>query len=93
MTAEPGHHGTDCRVPAALDFAPIDIATESRDQDGRLVTADGRLVANLVRLSGQHLLADHWFLEAGFGRFLGIQDMTFRDLDDARRWFLKHLPS
>jgi len=52
-----------------LVVEPVRVATGSADEDGRLVLADGRLVAVLVRLADEiHAgRVGSWFMEAGFG--------------------------
>lgn len=71
-----------------LVMKPVAIDTGSDDQDGRLVLADGRLVAVLVRLADlSHAdQAGHWFLEAGFGRCASTLPPVFDSLDAARDW-------
>lgn len=70
--------------------------TGSGDEDGRLVLADGRLVAVLVRL-GDLAHAEHagllgaWFLEAGFGPCAHATPPVFCDLDAAQTWIRRQL--
>lgn len=53
----------------SLVVAPVRVATGSADEDGRLVLADGQLVAVLVRLADETHAGrvGSWFVEAGFG--------------------------
>ncbi len=70
-----------------LGFRRVTVDTNAPDQEGRLVFADDRLVAVLVRLSGQHgRKAGRWYLEHGFGRLDGPAHPIFADLDEARDW-------
>ena len=72
-----------------LVFEPIRVETGSADEDGRLVLADGKLVAVLVRLSNKHEqpeLRSAWFLEVGFGSWLGNRHEVFATLEDAEAW-------
>ena len=74
-----------------LRFQPTRVATGSMDEEGLLVLADERLVAVLVRLSGEEHgeLIGAWFLEAGFGQCASIQPPTFTTLEEAETW-LEH---
>ena len=66
---------------------PVQIQTGSADEEGRLVFADGWLVAVLVRLSAQHgSLAGHWYYEHGFGPFNGPTHPIFATLEAAQDW-------
>jgi len=71
----------------------VPVHTGSPDQDGCLLFADGRLVAVLVRLSGEHdpELVGKWFLEHGFGRLDAPEQPVFDDLDVAQRWVILRL--
>jgi hypothetical protein len=70
-----------------LALEPVRVATGGEGEEGRLVFADGRLAAVLVRLSEQHgELAGRWFLEAGFGRLDGPNHPVFDDLAAAETW-------
>jgi hypothetical protein len=76
----------------SLHLQPVPIATGSRDAESRLVSADGFLVAVLVRLSEDHGAdGGKWFLEAGFGRVDDQGQPTFADLDDAQAWIQHRL--
>lgn len=69
-----------------LELRPIEIADE-RDQVGRLVLCDGRLVAVLCQLSDEHGdVAGRWFVECGFGQFGGVEEY-FDNLEIAETWF------
>ena len=72
----------------AITLQPIPVMTGSQDQEGRLVLADGQLVAVLVRLAdGVH--GDKrggWFLETGYGRRNGPAHPVFASLDEAEIW-------
>ena len=70
-----------------LTLEPVHIQTGSSDEEGRLVFADGRLVAVLVRLSDQHGdVAGHWYYEHGFGPFNGPAHPTFPPLEAAQNY-------
>jgi hypothetical protein len=64
----------------AFAYQPVTVRTNSADEDGRLVFADGNLIALLVRLSDGHAdMADLWFLEACFTCPVGGKHPIFRD--------------
>jgi hypothetical protein len=71
---------------------PIPVHTGAADEEGRLVVANGRLVAVLVRLADQvHTsLVGCWFLEAGFGPCAGAAPV-FDSLEGARNWIAGRL--
>jgi len=73
--------------------AAVPVNTGSHDDDGRLVLADGRLVAVLVRLADQAHAEQSgaWFLEAGFGPCAGAQFAVFDSLDVAQDWVRRKL--
>jgi hypothetical protein len=73
----------------AISLQTIEMGLES-ERDGRLVLADGALVAVLVRLSDGYPDAQmhgSWFVEGAFGAAAHASGRIFRDLDDAQRWF------
>ncbi len=72
----------------------IPVHTGAADEEGRLVVANGRLVAVLVRLADQvHTnLVGCWFLEAGFGPCAGTAPV-FDSLEGARSWIANRLGS
>jgi hypothetical protein len=73
-------------------LADVKVNTCSDDQDGRLVFADERLVAVLVRLSDRHgENAGHWYVEHGFGPLDGRAHPTFDGLDAAEAWIAMRL--
>jgi hypothetical protein len=76
-----------------LTLQPIPVFTASADEDGRLVLADGHLVAVLVRLSDDNEphLRGSWFLEAGFGLLDNAVKEIFLDLEHARTWIYGRL--
>lgn len=73
---------------ASLLLSPVTILTGSDDEDGRLVSTNGRLVAVLIRLSDKvHAeLVGSWFLEVGFGPCSQVTPQVFKSLDEARGW-------
>ena len=77
-----------------LTLQPVLVDTASRDIEGRLVLADQKLVAVLVRLDGEEhgSLRGSWLLEAAFGPCTapGLPS-TFTSLDEAERFIGKQL--
>ena len=73
-----------------FSLQPINVATETEDEEGVLVLADNRLVAVLVRLRApyHHGIEGHWFLEAGFGRCATAMADSFVSLEAALRWIV-----
>jgi hypothetical protein len=70
-----------------LGFQPVIVDTNAPDEEGRLVFANDRLVAVLVRLSEEHgRKAGRWYLEQGFGKLEGLVPPIFTDLDEAQDW-------
>jgi hypothetical protein len=82
----------DRATPANLEMRPIPVHTGAADEEGRLVVANGRLVAVLVRLADQvHTsLVGCWFLEAGFGPCAGATPV-FDSLEGAQNWIADRL--
>ncbi len=71
-----------------LTLQAVQVAN-GHDEEGRLVFADGRLVAVLVQLSGLHEelgMTGQWFLETGYGRRLAGEHPTLPDLSAAEEW-------
>jgi hypothetical protein len=75
-----------------LSLQPMRVAT-GFDEEGMLVLdEEQRLVAVLVRLSGENEVAPgQWYLEAGFGQIDGVQHPGFADLDIAQDWISQRL--
>ncbi|HEX2054777.1 MAG TPA: hypothetical protein VHJ78_13770 [Actinomycetota bacterium] len=80
-------------MPPPLTYRPVRVATGSDDEDGRLVLADGRLVAVLVHLAGEEHkeLRGGWFLEAGFGCCAVPAPGVFPTIEDAEAWIGEQL--
>lgn len=77
----PDHDG------AALVLRPVQVDTQGDDEEGCLAFHHGRLVAVLVRLSGQHgAIAGQWHFEHGFGLLDLPENPCFATLDAARDW-------
>lgn len=77
-------------VATLVVLQPIQVETGSADQEGRLVMADGRLIAILVRLDDpEHEAVGHWFLEVALGGLQGHNAPVFATLEEATRW-LRH---
>lgn len=64
---------------------PIAADTASPDHEGMLVSANGLLVAVLVRLDDKHETSDCWLQEAPLGRFRVIRTPPFANLECAAR--------
>ncbi|MCJ2005509.1 hypothetical protein [Methylobacterium sp. J-092] len=78
-------------VETLLVLQPIMVDTGSPDWEGRLVLANGLLIAVLVRLdTPDHELGNGWFVEAAFGRLIGISAPIFATLEEAMRWLRQH---
>lgn len=75
--------------PRQISLQPVRIDTGSRDEEGFLVFADGRLIAVLVRLEDEEHgpVRGKLFLETGFGAFAATEAVYFDDPDRARAWF------
>jgi hypothetical protein len=75
-----------------LGFQPVTVETNAPDEEGRLVFANNRLVAVLVRLSHEHgRKAGRWYLEHGFGKLEGLVAPIFADLDEAQDWVAQRI--
>lgn len=74
---------------------PVQVNTASQDREGRLVLADGCLVAVLVRLDGEEhgALRGQWLLEAGFGPCGEGPPSPFLSLEDAGQWICLQIGS
>jgi hypothetical protein len=78
-------------VETLLVLQPIMVDTGSPDQEGRLVLANGLLIAVLVRLdTPDHEQGGGWFVEATFGRLQGLFPPIFDNLEVATRWLRQH---
>ena len=73
---------------AKFTLQPVKIASDSEDENGVLVLADGRLVVVLSKLQAAFHGEDHgrWYIEAGFGRCDVSPPPPFENLPDALRW-------
>ena len=74
-----------------LTLTPVQVATDTEDEEGRLVFAGDYLVAVLVQLTEGHDAPGHWFLEHGFGKLEVPVPPTFSDLQAARTWIAERL--
>lgn len=75
-----------------ITWKPVRVGVGSRDEDGRMVLVNGRLVAILVHLTGPYEtpeLRDKWFVEAGFGP-LSDKHELFSTWDEAEAWVQQH---
>ncbi|MCJ2075307.1 hypothetical protein MKK68_06490 [Methylobacterium sp. E-016] len=78
-------------VETLLVLQPIMVDTGSPDREGRLVLANGLLIAVLVRLdTPEHEVGPGWFVEAAFGRLFGVSAPIFDTLEEATRWLRQH---
>ena len=77
-----------------LALQPVQVGVAG-GSEGRLVMAEGCLVAVLVRLTEEDHgeLAGGWFLETGYGPLDGPMHPTFADLDAAQNWIVGRLNS
>src|SRR5689334_7926926 len=72
-----------------ISLQTIQMGLES-DRDGRLVLADGALIAVLVRLSSDYpdaRIHGSWFVESAYGFCEAAHGRIFDTLDDATCWF------
>ena len=78
----------------SIHLQPVRVGTDSPDEEGQLVFADGHLVAVLVHLSDDYEAdAGKWFLEAAFGRVAHPNAPKFDSLDEAQAWIARRLAS
>ncbi|MER2265269.1 hypothetical protein [Methylobacterium oxalidis] len=76
----------------SLELQSIRVRTDGSDTEGKLVFADGSLVAVLTHLSDEYGdEAGLWFLEAGFGPLDHRNAPKFADLDEAQAWIVREL--
>jgi hypothetical protein len=79
-------------VETLVVMQPVRVDTDSVDEEGRLVFADGLLVAILVQLQdSDHERAGQWFLEVGLGSLQGVAAPTFASLPEATRWIRRRI--
>ncbi|KQT85385.1 hypothetical protein [Aurantimonas sp. Leaf443] len=71
-----------------IEFQVIGIATGSDDREGRLVLADGLLVAVLVLLEDESHGCNRglWAVEASFAGIADVEPPLFADLGAAEDW-------
>ncbi len=75
-----------------ITWKPVCVGVGNRDEDGRMVMLNGKLVAILVHLTGPYEtpeLRDKWFVEAGFGPLLGRHEL-FSTWEEAEAWVHQH---
>ncbi|MCJ2110659.1 hypothetical protein MKK64_05495 [Methylobacterium sp. E-025] len=78
-------------VETLLVLQPILVDTGSPDRAERLVLANGLLLVVMVRLhSPEHGVRLGWFVEAAFGRLVGISAAIFDTLEEGPRWLGQH---
>jgi hypothetical protein len=75
-------------VLPTVTLPPTKVMTNSHDQDGRVVFADGQLMAVLVRLDDAIHKDERgdWFLDVDFGPCNGSRQPVFRSLEEAEAW-------
>ncbi len=79
-------------IETLIVLQPVTLDTGSSDRDGRLVLANGRLIAILVRLdASDHEGIEGWFLEVGLGRLRDLRPAPFGSLEAATRWLRQHI--
>ncbi|MER2268683.1 hypothetical protein [Methylobacterium oxalidis] len=77
-----------------LRLLPARVRTDQTDAEGKLVFADGSLVAVLTHLSDEYGdKAGMWFLETGLGLLDDPRSPKFADLDEAQDWIMRKLAS
>jgi hypothetical protein len=77
-----------------ITLQPMPVLVDGGSHDGRLVLADGSLVAVFARVTpsetaGGEGRAGDWFLEAGFGPcgdLMSVRPPVFATLDEAVDW-------
>jgi hypothetical protein len=77
-----------------ITLHPLPVRTDGGSHEGRLVLADGSLVAVFVKVSAEETAGDGahaggWFLEAGFGpcgSLMTVSQPVFATLEDAVAW-------
>ena len=78
-----------------LTLQPIPVLADGGSRDGRLVLADGQLVAIVVKVTADETASagerstTGWFLEAGFGpcsALVAVAPPIFPSLDEAQAW-------
>ena len=82
-----------------MTLQTVRVRTDGGSQEGRLVLADGVLVAVFVRVSSEETAGDDrhaegWFLEAGFGpcgTLATVPPPVFDSLEEAQLWVRRRL--
>jgi hypothetical protein len=77
-----------------ITLQPMPVLVDGGSHDGRLVLADGSLVAVFARVSSAETAGGEgrpgdWFLEAGFGPcgdLMSVRPPVFATLDEAVDW-------
>lgn len=73
-----------------LTSQPVRVPTRDNDEDGLLISVDGRLVALFTHLDGSvsEEFRNRWFLEAGFGSCSVRPEPAFDSAQEAQQWVL-----
>jgi hypothetical protein len=75
-------------------LAPSRVNTGTRDEDGFLIYADGKLTGILVRLDDschEPEMRARWFLEAAFGPLSTTEAIHFNSPAEATEWVTRKL--
>lgn len=84
----------------SIKFQPIEVLTNGGFSDGRLVFANGKLIAVLVHVVPSEMgtvdaLPEGWYREAGFGPCsdlaTGPPPPLFDSLEEARGWIERRI--
>ena len=77
-----------------ITLQPISVMTDGGGSEGRMIFADGLLVAVLSQVTAEEALGEQgqvngWFLEAGFGPcgvLMSVTPPVFSDVEQAVAW-------
>jgi hypothetical protein len=85
-------------MSARLESHPVEVLTDGGSSGGRLVLAEGKLVAVLVRVEGGETgepgSAGGWYVEAGFGPcgiLMTLPPQVFPEEAEAMAWIGQQL--
>jgi hypothetical protein len=82
-----------------ITLQPMSVMSDGGSHEGRLILADGDLVAVFARVTAEETAGDEggagdWFLEAGFGpcgTVVSVRPTVFATLDEAVAWVRSRL--
>lgn len=82
-------------MPFDITYDPVQVLIDGHDSEGRLIFADKKLSAVIVRLDGESHAPEHkgrWHLEAGFGKCdPRVAPPTFSTPEEAGAWVRRRL--